>query len=282
MAAALGVVSLAHGRVYGTSPPRSGSGADEHAKVHKQEATMSEAQLTPGRFAWHELNTQEPEKSLAFYADLFGWQFDSQNPTCTRIMLDGAAIGGIVKAPLSSLPTFWLPYVAVNDVEESSERATLAGCTALGGPMNVEPGWLTVLRDPLGALFAVLRPQYAASPVTTRPAVGSFCWDQLNTPDAAASFALYGPLFDWQRSASEPATLVCQQLPAASLLQGPTDTRAYWLTYVAVDRLAATHARAARLGGRVMIERFELPGAGFCSVLQDNLGALIAAFEPNG
>jgi predicted enzyme related to lactoylglutathione lyase len=245
---------------------------------------MSEVQVTPGRFAWHELNSQEPEKSLAFYAELFGWKFDSQNPTCVKIMLHDVAIGGVVKAPLSSVPTFWLPYVAVDDVEASTERATLAGCTALGGPMNVDPGWLTVLRDPLGALFAVVHPKRPAAPVVARPMPGGFCWDQLSTPDQDASAALYAQLFGWTRSdmpgTSQGSILACDVQPTASLMDAASDARAHWLCYVAVDDLSAACARAVRLGGRVIAPHIEMPGVGACSILEDNLGALIAACEP--
>ena len=54
--------------------------------------------ITPGRFVWHELNTQDPERSEKFYRELFGWTFDSSHGSYVHIIASGEPVGGVVKA----------------------------------------------------------------------------------------------------------------------------------------------------------------------------------------
>lgn len=239
--------------------------------------------ITPGRFVWHELNTQDPERSEKFYRELFGWSFDS-NGGYVHIVASGEPVGGIMKAPSPHVPTFWLPYVSVPDVDEATTRAREAGCTALAGPMSVEAvGRFTVLSDRQGAVFSVWRSVRGDPPEVVAPALGSFCWDQLNSPDPDAAFASYAKIFDWKRQpfpgAPGLSTLLRGERQAASLMRAPPGVPGHWLSYVLVDDLAAARTRAQKLGGKVLVERIEVPEIGAFSVLQDDLGAAVAAFE---
>lgn len=69
---------------------------------------------------------------------------------------------------------------------------------------------------------------------------------------------------------------------AASMMRAPAGVPAHWLSYVVVDDLAAARERATKLGGKVMVPNIGVPGIGAFSVLQDPLGAVIAAFKDAG
>ncbi len=240
--------------------------------------------ITPGRFVWHELNTQDPERSERFYRELFGWTFDSEHGGYVHILASGQPVGGVLKAPSPHVPTHWLPYVSVEDVDEATDLARTAGCTALAGPMSIEAvGRFTVLSDPQHATFCVWRSVRGDPPEVVEPVLGSFCWDQLNTPDPDAAFAVYAKVFGWTRESfpglSTMSVLLRGDRQAASMMQAPAGVPGHWLTYVLVDELAAARTRAQRLGGKVLVERIEVPKIGAFSVLQDDLGAVIAAFE---
>ena len=241
------------------------------------------AQITPGRFVWHELTTQDPERSQAFYRALFDWTFDAGHGGYIHINAGGQPVGGLMKAPAPELPTYWLPYVSVRDVDEATAGARAAGCKVLAGPMSVEMvGRFAVIQDPQGAVFSVWRSVRGDPPEVVTSARGSFCWDQLNTPDPDAAFATYTKILGWTRAsfagAAGLSTLMRGERMAASLMQAPPGVPAHWLTYVLVDDLASTRERAKKLGGKVMVERIDVPTIGSFSVLQDPLGATIAAF----
>ena len=164
--------------------------------------------ITPGRFVWHELNSQNPEASRAFYGELFGWTFDTREARYTHILAGNEPVGGIFKAPGPFIPTHWLPYISVEDVEASVQLATSAGCTQVAGPMEVDAGRFIIMRDPQGAMFQLWRARNGDPPEVVNPARGSFCWDQLNTPDPDAAFAVYAKIFGWTRWRSAAPTRV--------------------------------------------------------------------------
>lgn len=62
----------------------------------------------------------------------------------------------------ADVPPHWLVYFSVDDTDES-----VAKCKELGGsvrvpPMDIEPGRFSVLADPQGATFAVMRLKQAS------------------------------------------------------------------------------------------------------------------------
>ncbi|HEX9337745.1 MAG TPA: VOC family protein, partial [Pseudonocardiaceae bacterium] len=117
----------------------------------------------PGALTWNELTTRGTDRAIAFYGEVFGWTTDSQpmgeGVTYTVWMLDGKPVGGMF--PMddtfpAGVPSHWLVYFAVADTD-----ATLAKAVELGGSVVLEPkdtpqGRLAVLKDPHGAVFAVI------------------------------------------------------------------------------------------------------------------------------
>ena len=55
----------------------------------------------------------------------------------------------------------------------------------------------------------------------------------------------------------------------ASIAEVPAGTPSHWLTYVAVDKLAAANERAKKLGGSILMEAIPVPGIGTFSIIQD-------------
>jgi predicted enzyme related to lactoylglutathione lyase len=112
----------------------------------------------PGTLGWVELLTRAPERARVFYTAVFGWSV-STGEQYTRWGLDGAVFGGMVtmddKFP-PEVPSHWLPYFAVADVDDRARVAVEAGGTLLMEPTTVPEGpRIAVLRDPQGAAFGV-------------------------------------------------------------------------------------------------------------------------------
>ncbi len=114
---------------------------------------------------WNELNTRDPEAAKAFYGDVFGWGFEErefETGTYTSLKVGEAGVGGMIditgRAP-DEVPAHWLVYFAVDDVD-----ATVAKAQETGGGLALEPfdiaevGRIAIVKDPFGAVFAVMTP----------------------------------------------------------------------------------------------------------------------------
>ena len=116
-----------------------------------------------------------------------------------------------------------------------------------------------------------------------RPGLGEFCWEQLNTPDPKAAHPFYNALFGWNDAPfgggggmdvwSRGKTQV------ASRMQAPPGVPPHWLTYVVVDALGAANNRVLKQGGKVLMDKIDIPTVGSISVVADNVGAVIGLFE---
>jgi predicted enzyme related to lactoylglutathione lyase len=55
------------------------------------------------------------------------------------------------------VPPHWLVYFTVEDCDASASKAQQLGGQVVVPPMDVEPGRFSVLRDPQGASFGVIK-----------------------------------------------------------------------------------------------------------------------------
>ncbi len=112
-----------------------------------------------GDFGWVELWTSDLAGSLEFYVSLGytagGLQIRGDEPY--RVLkVAGEPQAGVVELERGDAGSGWLPYVAVDDLSATLERAV-----ALGGQVVVEPdpefaeGLTAVIVDPTGAALAV-------------------------------------------------------------------------------------------------------------------------------
>jgi predicted enzyme related to lactoylglutathione lyase len=140
-------------------------------------------------FSWHELTTSDAEAALRFYSELFGWtevgKHDMGPMGVYRLVgIQGVQSIGMFKSTADKpMPTQWMCYAHVTDVDKSANAAKAAGGKLVNGPMEVPGGtWIAQLVDPQGAVFAVhadkrvaasapaAQPPKAAAPKTPSPA----------------------------------------------------------------------------------------------------------------
>jgi len=113
-----------------------------------------------GEFSWHELMTSDPEAARDFYFDLFGWEdtgvADLGEMGPYRMYgREGRSMGGIMRCP-PGVPTSWLCYVRVADLDAALVRVEAEGGTVLAGPMEVPGGdRVAPCMDAQGAAFAL-------------------------------------------------------------------------------------------------------------------------------
>jgi hypothetical protein len=127
-------------------------------------------------------------------------------------------------------------------------------------------------------------------PVITRHEPGSHCWSELATSDAAAAKKFYSALFGWEAD-DTPAgpdmiyTLLRLRGQDVGALYKQDKGEAehgvppHWNVYVATESADATAARAKELGGKILMEPFEVMEHGRMAIVQDPSGATLCAWQ---
>jgi predicted enzyme related to lactoylglutathione lyase len=111
-----------------------------------------------------EIVGQDAEKLQSYYAELFDWRIDANNPMKYGIVdrqenlnADGVGIGGGVGPGPEGYPGHVTFYVEVPDVEASLARAESLGGTRMMGPDQVMEGLVIGLfSDPEGHVIGLI------------------------------------------------------------------------------------------------------------------------------
>lgn len=119
----------------------------------------------PNTFGWAELNARGVEKAVPLYRQVFGWTDKRSDmgegaPPYIEFQLGGESIAGALEMPPmvpAEVPSYWLVYFSVDDVDSAFTKATEGGAQELVAPQDFPGGRFAVLRDPQGATFGLLR-----------------------------------------------------------------------------------------------------------------------------
>ena len=110
-----------------------------------------------GAFHWNELMTRDAAKAKDFYGKALGWTFEDMptpDGTYTIIRSNGEMVGGMmdIAGPrFEGVPTHWMGYIAVDDIDERAKALKEAGGTVLRDPWDVETiGRIAIVADPEG------------------------------------------------------------------------------------------------------------------------------------
>ena len=111
-----------------------------------------------------EIIGKDGDKLRSYYSDLFGWEFDTDNPMKYGIVqreantnADGVGIGGGVAGGPEGYDGHVTFYIEVPDVEAALAKAESLGGTRVMGPDNVmERLVIGLFNDPEGHLIGVV------------------------------------------------------------------------------------------------------------------------------
>ena len=118
-------------------------------------------------FVHIELSSTDVGAAKAFYGSLFDWKLDDVDMgggmTYTMIGVGEGTGGGMMQHPVPGAPSFWLAYVAVDDIHAATAKARGLGATVMRAPMDVMgSGWLSIIVDPTGAHLGLWQPNRKA------------------------------------------------------------------------------------------------------------------------
>ena len=119
-----------------------------------------------GTFYWNELMTRDVEKAKKFYAETMGWSFDAMpgagGDTYWIAKMGGEPVAGMfdISGPeFKGVPESWMPYIAVDDVDERVKKATKAGAKVMKPAFDVPGvGRIVMLLEPGGAGIGWMTP----------------------------------------------------------------------------------------------------------------------------
>ena len=120
----------------------------------------------PGSIGWIDLTVADAPRIRDFYLQVAGWSvshvpmgdYDDYN----LLDAEGTPVAGICHAQgvNAGLPSHWLMYITVTDIEASVERARELGGEILRDITGMGAlGRYAVIRDPADAVFALFEPE---------------------------------------------------------------------------------------------------------------------------
>jgi predicted enzyme related to lactoylglutathione lyase len=267
----------------------------------------------PGVPSWADTGQPDPEAAVGFYEALFGWEFEDMMPPDAPGQYFVARIRGRDVAAVGSIPeampqtAMWNTYIWVDSADDTAAKVRAAGGGVVMEPFDIPgSGRMAVVTDPEGAAFSVwqAREHKGAQLVNEH---GSVNFNGLHTRDVAGARDFYGAVFGWttlpigQGMWALPGYGDHLELANPDLRKqvaefgGPEgfedvvasinpigddehDTRAHWSVTFGVDDSDAIAARAAELGGTVIVPPFDAPWSR-PTVLSDPQGATFIASQ---
>jgi predicted enzyme related to lactoylglutathione lyase len=106
-----------------------------------------------------ELRTGDLAAAQAFYAKLCGWRperIETRHGSYLALDVGSGIGGGIVQCPTDR--PLWLPYVEVQEIRETTDRARGLGARVLLEPREGPAGWRSVVATRDAAEIAFWQP----------------------------------------------------------------------------------------------------------------------------
>jgi predicted enzyme related to lactoylglutathione lyase len=262
----------------------------------------------PGVPCWVDTWQPDADAAVSFYTQVFGWEAEDTMPPGLAgkhymCRLRGRDVAAIASRPEKAPPvTAWNTYVWVDDVEAAAERATDSGGAVLQEPFDaLDGGRIAIIADPAGAALGIWRPgAHKGAQLINEP--GAWAMSALNTPDPEGANRFYRGVFGWDTATFDaggteitmwtvpgyvggtprqpvPRDVVATMLPPSDNAdQPPSWDVDFWIADL--DRAAA---KVAELGGRVLVEPYDVPVAGMREgVFADPQGAIFSLTQPPG
>jgi hypothetical protein len=262
---------------------------------------------------WVDTTQPDPERAVAFYSGLFGWECEDLMPPGAgghyfvgRIR--GEDVGAIGSAPAGAPPqATWNTYIWVESADASARKVRDAGGSVLMEPSDVgDAGRTAVCADPAGAVFCLWEPNaHRGAQIVNEH--GSVNFNGLNTRDPEGAQTFYGSVFGWrtldlgggramwmlpgygdhleldrpelrdeQAEVGAPPGFEDVVATVARLGDDQAGTPPYWDVTFAVDDADAVAAKATELGGTVLVAPFDAPWVRM-TVITDPQGATFIA-----
>ncbi|MDQ6753292.1 MAG: VOC family protein [Actinomycetota bacterium] len=256
---------------------------------------MPKPDIAPGAPCWIDLMTSDPEKAKDFYAELFGWTYETgdQEKYGGYIVAskNGQMVAGIMKNDgQSGYPDVWTTYLRVEDINAVTESTTANGGQVFMGPMEVPgQGHMAMIGDAGGAAIGVWQfGGHTGFQVHGEP--GAAVWHELHTRDYPATVKFYQDVFGWQTDVMSDTpefrytTLGAGDDAVAGIMDStaflPEGVPANWQVYFGVENADATIENALSQGAQLVQPAEDTP-FGRMATLADPTGTMFKIAQAN-
>jgi uncharacterized protein len=250
----------------------------------------------PGDFCWIELATTDHSAAKKFYSELFGWTIGEfpmgPNDFYTTFKIDGRDVAAAYtlrsEQQARGVPAHWNLYVAVENADTTSARASELGAKVIAQPFDVyDVGRMAVVQDPTGAVFSLWQAKRHTG-FGIKGVPGSFCVADLSTSDQDSASRFYEQLFRWRigKEDEDPShnyyhlfnheEFIGGIVPPASRKPGVPP---HWQIYLQVSDCDEVATKAKSLGAKLYMPPMNIEDIGRMAVLADPQGAAFAIFE---
>jgi uncharacterized protein len=233
--------------------------------------------LSPGFFCWVDVAVADPTVSHKFFSNLFGWERrvrPTEDAQAYNIMTLGRRrVAGICGVEQNG-PSQWMSYLLVEDLDSSTALAAKLGAKVWKQGIEIESlGEMSVLEDPLGAVFALWQSKKEEKASPRIP--GTLGWTELLTHDLESATRFYTELVGWTHHDTRFGTmdyrifsLGDKEVCGMKLGTKPSE----WMVHFAVDDCDAIYQKVIALGGKGIEAPFDLEEIGRCAVVADPSG----------
>jgi predicted enzyme related to lactoylglutathione lyase len=246
-----------------------------------------------GAPCWVDLYSSDPDKSEAFYGQLFSWTAESGGEEYGGYITfskDGQPVAGCIKNDgQSGIPDTWSVYLATNDAKATADAAAARGGQVVVPPMDVtDLGTMAVVIDVGQASIGMWRPgTFPGFAVFGEP--GTPNWFELHTRAYDDSVKFYQDVFKWETHVAsdtpdfryttlgEGDSALAGIMDASGML--PEGAPGRWGIYFGVENADAASSRITDLGGSIVRPAEDTP-YGRLAEATDPTGATFKLIQP--
>ena len=211
-------------------------------------------------FVWADLSTYYLSEAKNFYSEVFLWEFYADECYHTAFQADYPCCA-LFEMPAFfqkiKMPSFWMSYIAVDDLASSVTLADQLGAKIELVDEKNPNGKIALIRDPLGAGFTICEGKNY--PVSRKNNThGAMMWNELHVSSIPAVRSFYSKLFEWKlidKDAYSVQILDTYDRHIANIYEMDDTTRGgyeYWAVYFGVKDLDQSKSKVIQAGGTIL------------------------------
>jgi uncharacterized protein len=153
---------------------------------------------------WIDVLQPDVGATMAFYGELFDWDFEVRTPAGAPTAYAYARKDGLLVAGIGGPATAgdgtsgWTSYIWVDSADDTAAAVAAAGGQVLTLPLDIPgAGRMAVCADPSGAVFGLWQAtEHRGAELVNAP--GSWNFSDLTPRDASEAEKFYGTVFGWE------------------------------------------------------------------------------------
>ena len=219
-------------------------------------------------FVWADLSTFDISLAKRFYSQCFGWKYQEIGDGYVSAQLGEQPAAGLFTMPEKfqsiGMPSFWMSYIQVDEIEEVVRLAEQHGAKIEVKPQPAPGGGrVALIRDPAGAGFTCYEGDDPGGKDSSG-APGRQAWNELHVSNLATVESFYTHVFGWHIQATDVSDRYeiflskDRSEPIAGIQVTSNDIKGekeYWGVYFSVSDFAKATKQIEKHGGHVEPEQ---------------------------